>query len=287
MNTREVAEYLGLKERKIYDLVSRREIPCTRVTGKWLFHRDLIDRWLLEHAEGLGTTATTPPAIVAGSHDPLLDWAVRESGSGLALLFNGSSDGLERFGRGEALACGMHVPDPDRQDFNLALIRESLPRQPLVALEWAWREQGLILPPGNPRGLKRITDVQGLRFALRQPGAGSRILLAQLLAAEGLALEAVQAAGPDQRGETEVGIMVAGGDADAGLAIRAVARQLGLDFLPLTRERYDLVVGRRDYFQEAFQCLLAFTRTPGFQEQAAQLTGYDISGLGTVRYNGP
>jgi len=287
MNTREVADYLGLKERKIYDLVAKREIPCTRVTGKWLFHRELIDRWLLEHAEGIGTTpAAQPPAIVAGSHDPLLDWAVRESGCGLALLFDGSLDGLARFARGEALACGIHVPDPSGE-YNTPLIRQQLPRQPLVALEWAWREQGLILPPGNPRGVRGLADTVGLRFALRQPGAGSRVLLEQLLAAENLGVADLSAAGPARRGELEVGLSIAGNEADVGLGIHAVARQLGLDFVALARERYDIVIRRRDYFEAAFQRLMAFSREAAFREQAGRLAGYDVAGLGTVRYNGP
>lgn len=287
MNTREVADYLGLKERKIYDLVAREEIPCTRVTGKWLFHRELIDRWLLEHARGPSSPALHPPAVITGSHDPLLDWAVRESGCGLALLFDGSCDGLGRFARGEALACGIHLLDPSSGQYNTPMLQQQLPRQPVVALEWAWREQGLILPPGNPQQVQGLSDTLGLRFALRQNGAGSQVLLTQLLSAQGHGVDVLHGVGSPQRGETEVGMMVASGDADVALAIRAVARQLGLEFVPLARERYDLVVGRRDYFEAPFQRLLAFSRSAEFTARAAQLTGYEITGLGTVRYNGP
>jgi len=288
MNTRQVAEYLGLKERKIYDLVAREEIPCTRVTGKWLFHRELIDGWLMEHARGPGhLPVTKPPAIITGSHDPLLDWAVRESGCGLALLFDGSSDGLERFSRGEALACGLHLLDPASGQYNTPALQQQLSRQPVVSLEWAWRDQGLILPPANPQQVQTLSDTLGLRFALRQPGAGSRILLSQLLAKAGHDMDTLQVVGNPQRGETEVGMMVASGDADVALGIRAVARQLGLMFLALTQERYDLVIKRRDYFEAPFQRLLAFSRSPSFNAQAQQLSGYDIHGLGTVHYNGP
>ncbi|MEX0758629.1 MAG: helix-turn-helix domain-containing protein, partial [Tistlia sp.] len=103
MTTREVADYLRLKERRIYELVRQRAIPCTRVTGKWLFPKPLIDLWLSRHLEG-SPPASAPPPVVAGSQDPLLDWAVRESGCGLALLPGGSLDGLARLARGEALA---------------------------------------------------------------------------------------------------------------------------------------------------------------------------------------
>ncbi|MDH3791906.1 MAG: helix-turn-helix domain-containing protein, partial [Rhodospirillales bacterium] len=90
MTTKEVADYLRIKERRVYELVRRRAIPCTRVTGKWLFPRTLIDVWLAESAAGQGSTRIQAPPVVAGSHDPLLDWAARESGCGLALLPGGS-----------------------------------------------------------------------------------------------------------------------------------------------------------------------------------------------------
>ena len=99
MNTREVAEYLRIKERRVYDLVAQRNIPCTRAAGKWLFPKELIDLWLIRNAEGVSESLQVKPielpAIISGSHDPLLDWAVKESDCGLAMLFNGSLDGLE------------------------------------------------------------------------------------------------------------------------------------------------------------------------------------------------
>ncbi|MGH6942924.1 MAG: helix-turn-helix domain-containing protein, partial [Geminicoccaceae bacterium] len=121
MNTREVAEYLRLKERKVYDLLAKRQIPCTRVSGKWLFPKALIDAWLLEQVEGAASRPSLagPPAIIAGSHDPLLDWAVRESGSDLAVLFDGSLAGLERLAERQALACGLHVVDRETGTYNI------------------------------------------------------------------------------------------------------------------------------------------------------------------------
>ena len=94
LTTKEVAAYLRIKERRVYELVRQRAIPCTRVTGKWLFPKALIDVWLAEGVDG--EAAVRPPPVIAGSQDPLLDWAVKESGCGLALLAGGSLDGLNR-----------------------------------------------------------------------------------------------------------------------------------------------------------------------------------------------
>ena len=286
MNTKEVAEYVRLKERSIYNLVAMQRIPFTRVTGKLLFPKVLIDSWLLDQAEGVPTIALLPH-VIAGSHDPLLEWAVRESGSELALLFDGSLAGLEQLVQRRAVASGLHVIDSDTKRYNVPQVRARLPREPVVVLEWAWREQGLIVAADNPLGIERLADLNRVRFAARQPEAGSRLLLDHLLRTEGLRPETVHGDGPPLRTETEVALAVSEGRADVGLGIAAVARQLNLDLVPLTRERYDLLIWRRAYFEPPLQRLLAFCASAAFAAKAENLGGYDVSGLGRVHYNGP
>lgn len=290
MTTREVAEYLRLKERKIYELVRNGAIPCTRVTGKWLFPRALIDRWLLEHGEGAARAMRPEPAaVVAGSHDPLLEWAVQASGCGLALLFGGSLDGLSRFARDEAVAAGLHVPDPEDGEDNVAAVRDSqLGREP-VLIEWARRRQGLMVAPGNPLAIHGLEDLvsTGARLIERQPGAGSRLRLDRLLEQAGIERTALTVLDEPAVNENDVAREVHAGHADTGMGIEAAAREAGLDFLPLADERFDLVVGRRDYFEGPFQKLLALARTERFAERAATLGGYDLGATGTVRYNAP
>ncbi len=292
LTTKEVADYLRIKERRVYELVRQRAIPCTRVTGKWLFPRTLIDLWLNESAEG--ETPARPPPVLAGSQDPLLDWAVKESGCGLAILPGGSLDGIKRFAEGQALAAGMHLFDAESGDFNLPALRANLSapllaRQGLVLLEWAWRRQGLVVGGGNPHGIAALSDLKAKRLKVvrRQREAGSHLLLAHLLARDGLSLDDLESAAETARGETDLGLAILEGHADAGLAVEAVARTLKLDFVPLIEERYDILLRRRDYFEAPIQTLLAFARTPKFAARAAEMGGYNISGLGNVRYNGP
>lgn len=289
MNTREVAEFLRIGERKVYDLVSRGDIPCTRVAGKWLFPRSLVRQWVLEHVEGGPAGVGEPrPPLLAGSHDPLLEWAVRESGCDLALMPGGSVDGLERFAAGAAVACGCHLLDAETGEYNVPAVRRLVP-QDVVVLQWAWREQGLILPGGNPGAVNSLGDLcrQGLVLAGRQAGAGSRVLLDHLMSAEGLDKSALKETSDPARSETDVALAVLAGRADAGLGIAAHVAHLGLTFVPLHRERFDLVVGRRDYFEPPVQRLLAFSRDPRFSARAAELQGYDVGELGTVLYNSP
>lgn len=294
MTTKEVADYLRIKERRVYDLVRDRAIPCTRVTGKWLFPKDLIDRWLAAHAEGAETAPPSPPPVVAGSHDPLLAWAVAESGSGLALMAGGSLDGIRCFDEGAAVAAGLHLFDPATGDFNRPALESGitgarLARRGIVLIEWARRRQGLVVAAGNPQGIAGLADLgaKGLRVARRQVEAGSHQLLKHLLAREGLSFDAFSTVEETARDETDLGLAVLEGRADAGLAVEAVARSLKLDFVPLMEERYDLLMHRRDYFEPPLKRLFDFARGAAFRARAARMGGYDVSGLGDVHYNGP
>ena len=290
MTTREIADYLRLKERKIYELVRTRSIPCTRVTGKWLFPKALIDHWLLEHADGAdGETLAQPAPVVAGSHDPLLEWAVQASGCGLALLFGGSMDGLTRFARAEAMVCGLHVPATAADEYNVDAVRRATRDRDLVLIEWARRKQGLIVAPGNPLAIGGVADLERseARIIDRQEGAGSHLLLERLLDEAGIERARLRFLEEPAVSETDVAREVHAGHADTGLGIESAAHEAGLGFVPLARERFDLLVGRREYFEPAFQALLRLARTERFVDRAATLGGYDISATGTVRYNAP
>ena len=288
LTTREVADLLRVKERKIYELVAEQEIPVSRVTGKMLFPRDLVEAWVRRRVEFAGGAVdlAPPPPVLAGSHDPLLEWALRESGSEIATFFGGSIDGLSRMTARQAFAAGMHVFDPQSGEFNRGLVADEFAGQPVVLIEWAWRTQGLVVASGNPRGLASAADLAGVRFVPRQPEAGSHLLLRHLLAEAGIDPETIAMLDPPARTEADVGQHVLEGRADAGLAVETVARMHRLDFIPLFRERYDLLVWRREYFEAPMQRLLAFCAGAAFRRRATEIGGYDLAGLGTVRYNG-
>lgn len=290
LTTHEVADYLRIKERKVYDLVQTQRIPCTRVTGKWLFPRSLIDLWILRNTEFCAQAAPLEaPPVIGGSHDPLLEWAVRESGSELATLFDGSLDGVNRMISRRARACGVHVIDPADGGYNVHLIDQGFAGREVVLLQWAWREQGLITAAGNPLGIRALADVVERRIRLvdRQQSAGSHLLLVHLLEPLGVRPDMLDRAPTPARNESDAALAVADGVGGAALGIAAVAHQFRLGFVPLHRERYDLLLGRRDYFEPPLQALLEFARTPAFAEKARTLGGYDIQELGRVIHNAP
>lgn len=284
MTTSEIADYLRIKERTIYDMVARQQLPFTRASGKLLFPRRIIDAWLEGQTELPNARFAPTPMIAAGSSEPLLEWALSQSGAGLAILTNGSRHGLEQLSEGRAMIAGSHLIEPNSQTYNISAVRSLLPYPDILVIHWATRVQGLLMARGNPLNISSLRDVaeRGLRFVTRGDGAGSRVLLDLLLARENLTSADLNIVPRSAESHGDMGSMIEMGEADCGLGLNLTH----LSFLPLWEaEEFDLVMRRRDYFEPPMQKLLAFAKTEAFARRAAFLTGYNISRLGEVRYN--
>ena len=291
MTTGEIAVYLRVRERTVYEMVARKTIPFTRATGKLLFPRRLVDAWLEAQTELPAAGIAPAPPIYAGSNDPLLEWALRESGSGLAVLARGSNQGIEELAAGRAVLAGLHLIDPESGTWNIPAMQghflETAPRTGHVLIHWARRTQGLIVAPGNPFGITGLKDAadRNLRFAVRAERAGSSRLLDVLLAREGLALADLSTLPRPTDTHADLAALIETGEADIGLGLQTAAGELG--FMPLmTDESFDLAMSRRDYFEPPVQALLSFASTDLFARRAAHLGGYDLEDLGKVRWNG-
>lgn len=289
LTTDQAAAYLKLKERKLYDLVAQGAVPCSKVTGKWLFPRAALDRWIaagLSHPQGF--QAEAPPAIIGGSHDPLLEWAARQSDSGLALLAEGSEAGLDRLERNEVAAAAIHLHGHETDETaNLSAVAARSGLHDAVVVSVARREQGLVIAAENPRGLKSLEQAtaNGARFGLRQAGAGAQLLLKVMLDRLGVPLAGLNCVASPYPTGADLALAIRVGEADCGIATRAVAATHGLGFLPLTWERFDLVLRRRSYFEPGPQKLLRFLLQPDFARRAAELGGYDVGEAGMIRLN--
>lgn len=289
LTTDEAAEYLRLSERKLYEMVANATVPCTKVTGKWLFPKAALDRWLAAGIEARVQFAhTAAPPIVGGSHDPLLEWALRESQSGLAGLPEGSEAGLRRLARSEVVAAAIHLHrlQGDDETANIDAVAYAPGLHDAVVIAFARREQGLLVASGNPLALSDLNSVaeHGARMAQRPDGAGAQLLLLALMARAGQGAERFVLVKPPCPTGPDVAQAIRAGRADCGIATRSVARTAGLDFVPLVWECFDLVLRQRDYFLPGPQALFAFIRTPAFRDRAAELTGFDVSDAGTVRH---
>jgi putative molybdopterin biosynthesis protein len=286
LSTEDAAAYLGLKARKLYDMATQGLVPCSKVTGKWLFPRAALDRWVESGLAPHMPSPAPPPAIIGGSHDPLLEWVARRSKSGLALLSIGSEAGLERLRRNELAMAAIHLHAHDREDANLDAVAAIPSMSDLVMIHFARREEGLMLPPGNPRGLTGLADAFALKLRIgqRQAGAGAQLLLQTLALSLGVALPARNPAPVYETGQ-DLAFAIRAQAVDCGIATRAVAEANGLGFIPLAWESFDLVMRRRTYFEPGPQAFFAFLRSPEFRDHAKRMGGLDISTSGEVRFN--
>ena len=226
------------------------------------------------------------PVVMAGGHDPLLEWALRNSRSGIAAFLDGALEGLERAAKGDCIAAGLHIPEPGNA-WNVTAVGQAFGDKPVVLMEWAKRTRGLMFRADQGRPIETFADARGLCFQSRQQEAGSELVLTQLLAREGLRKSDLCCVEIVERSETDLAIAIAAGKADVGLGIEASARQFHLEFTPLIVERFDLLVWRQAYFDAPFQKLIRFCASAPFERRARELTGYDIGGFGTVHFNGP
>lgn len=284
LTTNEVAALLRIKERKVYDLAASGELPCNKAIGKLLFPRDQIDAWLANHAEHVIEPLSARPSVFLGSHDPLLEWALRESRSSLAMLFDGSHDGIERFRAREGVAAGLHIPDAEIKHWNEHAVRQHCAQSSVVLVEWAKRERGLIVSSEHADKVKTLEDISDLTFVPRQAEAGAQVLFDRLLSKSSIKAGSL-AVSDIARTENDVAAAVGAGIADVGFGLACVAQTYKQHFVPLVQERFDIIVDRKAYFDQPLQTLWQFCQSPQFIEKASTLDGYDISNLGHVHFN--
>ena len=289
LTTSEAADYVRLGERKLYELVTSGEIPCSKVTGKWLFPRQELDLWVLSGlSRPAGMIAADPPPIVGGSQDDLLEWTLRESGSGLASLTEGTARGVDRLQRGEVIAAAVHFHSKDvvAEDGNIVALRAMPGLHDAVLVGMVRREQGLLVPPDNPKQLRSLADVlaSGAQMAVRQPGAGAQMLLDVLLTRAGVTFKDLRRLEPPCLTGPDLAAAIRAGKADCGIATRAAATSAGLDFVPLLWENFDLLMRQRSYFRPSMQALIGFLGNRRLKQRAAELTGYDAAQSGQIRF---
>lgn len=227
--------------------------------------------------------------VAIGSHDLTLDLLaseIRRDHPNLTLASSnvGSLGGLLALHRGEAHLAGSHLLDEATGEYNLAFIRRYVPGRALVVVNLVHRIQGFIVPPGNPKSLTTLADLtrDGITFVNRQRGSGTRVLLDYLLSQQAIVPARISGYEREEFTHLAVAAAVAGGRVDVGLGVLSAARALGMDFVPLRNEQYDLVMLRECYDSELLQPLLALIRSRAFQQQVEALGGYDVSTMGEV-----
>jgi putative molybdopterin biosynthesis protein len=226
---------------------------------------------------------------LAGSDDPALELLpdALNGEAGRPLLFTatlGSVGGLEALAGGRADVACAHLVDRASGEYNLPQVPRYLPGRPAVVVNLFHRELGLVVWTGNPRKLGAVGDLgrRGLRFVNRQPGSGTRAFTDEGLAAAGVAPTGLVGYREEVSTHWAVALRVLRGEADVGVATRAVAAALSLGFVSLTRERFDLVIPKERFFQPPLQTFIEAIRSERFRRGLERLGGYDWAQTGRV-----
>ena len=227
--------------------------------------------------------------VAIGSHDLTLDLLADELGQrypgrSLSSANVGSLGGLLALGRGEAHLAGSHLLDEETGEYNIGYIRRLLPNTKVVVLGFVQREQGLIVRRGNPKSINGLADLarSDVVFINRQRGAGTRVLLDYRLRQAGIQPSEIEGYERQEFTHLAVAAAVASGAADCGLGILAAARALGLDFVPIGEEQYDLIIPAEFFGSDILTPLLAIIRDPAFAARVNSLGGYKTPHLGQV-----
>ncbi|WP_206811361.1 substrate-binding domain-containing protein [Paradesulfitobacterium ferrireducens] len=299
LTVEEAAELLKISKYTLYELIKKGEIPAQRVGRQLRLDREVLEHYLrgsrsnyqaLSIASGqrdVRSSGAAPGVRFTGSHDPVVELLL-EFGSHAALdlstSFVGSMEGLIELYKGQADIAGVHLWDDNTETYNLPFVKYLLPGEEVTVVNLVQRVQGWIVPSGNPLGLKSWEDLgrKGVRLVNRQRGSGTRLRLDSYVHKAKLNPSAILGYGLEESTHYGVAYRVAAGEADAGIGVQAAADRLGLEFIPLFNERYDLVSCSPFTGTEEWRHILDILNSAVFQKAVQRLVGYDTSLTGKI-----
>ncbi|MFO7568250.1 MAG: helix-turn-helix transcriptional regulator [Smithellaceae bacterium] len=298
MNTKEVAKYLDIHEKQVYLLIKGGKIPCTRVTGKWIFPVKLIDEWIESSAhDGLREARRRVNAIegallASGSNDPALDMlltAIKKDHPDFNIFSanTGSVAGLEALNSGLTDMAFAHLYDAESGEYNIPFLKRYCPDQTPVVVNLFYRKIGFILSKdvaGAFQGWQNLADKK-IRFVNRQKGSGIRLIIDQEL--EKLGTDETSIAGYENEVYThfEVGLSIVSGEANVGIASAAIASLMDLQFLPLSQERFDMILDKDTFFQPPVQAFIETIQSDAFKKRVEKIGHYNFKDSGRILHS--
>jgi excisionase family DNA binding protein len=298
LNTKEVAKYLGIHEKQVYALIKSKRIPATRITGKWVFPKKLIDEWIVSNAKtGLEQARQKSrrmggALLASGSNDPILDILqthMRTSHPEFYIFSanTGSIEGLKALNMGYTDIAWSHLFDPKTGEYNIPFLSTYLPQIKPVVVNLFHRELGFLVAAKNPLGIHGFEDLprKGIRFINRQKNSGTRVLLDYHLKRLKIPTSRITGYENEVYTHLEVGLAVLSKETDIGIATIAVAKLLGLKFIPITLESFDMIVDQATFFDKGIQVLLETLNSEEFRKRVAGLGSYDFKTSGKIIYS--
>ncbi|MGD0657758.1 MAG: helix-turn-helix transcriptional regulator [Syntrophorhabdales bacterium] len=297
MNTKEVARYLGVHEKHVYAMISQKKLPATRITGKWVFPRKLIDEWVESSAvsgleQSVRRTRKVEGGLVAsGNNDLVLDLLLTEARMVypdfcLLSAHTGGVEGLKALNMGYADIAWAHLFDPESGQYNIPFLQVYAPTIRPAVINLYYRDLGFLVAANNPLGVNGFEDLarKGVRFVNRQKGSDTRTLIDHHLARLGIDPLNIRGYENEVHTHLDIGLSVFSNETDVGIATPAVSRLFGLSFIPVTRERFDMILDQHTFFQGGVQALMEVLKSEGFREKVARLGNYDCKDSGRILY---
>ena len=295
MSTREVAEYLDIHEKQVYGLIKAGRIPCTRVTGKWIFPKKLIDEWIETNTKSgikqarKKSSQITGAILASGSNDPVLDMlltATKKSHPDFYIFSanTGSVNGLKALNEGLTDIALSHLFDAESGQYNIPYLSKYLPDINPVVVNLFHRELGFLIHPDIASQIKGFESLDGkkLRFVNRQIGSGTRLLLDYHLQKLGIASDQIDGYEKEVYTHFEVGLSIIAGEAQVGMASAAIGKLLGLAFKPITSECFDMILDQSTFFQSGVQSFIETLKTEEFRNRVEKIGGYDFRDSGKI-----
>jgi len=298
MNTKEVAHYLGIHEKQVYALIKSKRIPSTRVTGKWVFPKKLIDDWIeLNAQKSLGQAREKSKRVegallASGSNDPILDILhtyMRNSYPEFYIFTanTGSTDGLKALNKGYTDIAWSHLFDPKTGEYNIPFLPNFVPNIKPVLVNLFCRDLGFLVASKNPLRIHGFEDLarKEIKFINRQKGAGTRVLLDYYLKKLRISHPEIKGYEKEVYTHLEVGISILSKEADVGLATVAVSKFFGLSFIPVTTESFDMILDQSTFFEKGVQAFMEVLNSDGFRKRITKLGNYDFKNSGKILYS--
>jgi putative molybdopterin biosynthesis protein len=298
MNTKEVAKYLDIHEKQVYLLIKASKIPCSRVTGKWIFPKKLIDEWIQTSAQDSLQQARKKinriegALLAAGSNDPVLDMlltAIKKDHPDFNIFSanTGSVSGLQSLNTGLTDIAFSHLLDPQTGDYNTPYLRQYCPDQNPVVVNMFYRQVGFLVVKAKTnifKGWDSLTNKK-IRFINRQAGSGIRIMFDNDLKSRGISSGNISGYENEVYTHFEVGLSLVSDEADVGIASAAVAKILDLKFQPLVRERFDMILDKNTFFQPAIQAFIETLQSDQFKNSVEKIGNYNFKHAGRILHS--
>ncbi|MBO0958965.1 helix-turn-helix transcriptional regulator [Neobacillus sp. MM2021_6] len=295
----EVAQIFQISKHTVYELIKRGELQAFKIGNKMRIEHTEIERFKenmkapakKQPPEQIITRSkTNAPIRLSGSHDFLVEHFAKQAGQALHMQilpsFIGSLEGLMMLYRGQSDIAAIHLLDPASQEYNLPFIHQLFVYESILVVRLAEREQGLIVTKGNPKSILDFSDLtrKDIQFINRQKGSGTRFLLDSKLSSCGIAPSKINGYGNEEWNHLSAASYISRGIADVTFGIQSAASHLGLDFVPVATEQFDLVFRFTDENKQSLTDLIHYLQSANFKNSLQDLEGYSIQALGKIIY---